>query len=221
MIALSSFFSVVVHGLSQLMDGVLCLVNTVNDRVLRLQNSVKSDSSLIASQLDIVCLKYAFSASWQVNSPVQLQFFLLRIISLLQLQISISVIFFELQVQLQFCRINSVYVIGGRVHGTTRVTCHWLRARLCCFIPSSLEEESQSRPCEGTLDLETPNGVENLLDHLRMHFEPIEVVRRGRHVYDFVYDFERQQGEEIKKDEPLRDAMLTAIPKGGGGFPRV
>ena len=32
--------------------------------------------------------------------------------------------------------------------------------------------------CEGIQDLETPNGVENLLDHLRMHFEPIEVFRQ-------------------------------------------
>ena len=31
--------------------------------------------------------------------------------------------------------------------------------------------------CEGIHDLETPNGVENLLDHLRTHFEPIEVFR--------------------------------------------
>ena len=39
-------------------------------------------------------------------------------------------------------------------------------------------------------------GVENVLDHLRTHFEPIEVFRRGRIVDDFVYDFERQLGEE-------------------------
>ena len=38
---------------------------------------------------------------------------------------------------------------------------------------------------------------ENLLDHLRTHFEPTEVFRRGRIVDDFVYDFERQPGEEI------------------------
>ena len=30
------------------------------------------------------------------------------------------------------------------------------------------------------------------------HFEPIEVFRRGRIVDDFVYDFERQPGEEIR-----------------------
>ena len=46
--------------------------------------------------------------------------------------------------------------------------------------------------------METPTGVENLLDHLRTHFEPIEVFRRGRIVDDFVYDFERQPGEEIR-----------------------
>ena len=45
--------------------------------------------------------------------------------------------------------------------------------------------------CEGIQDLESPDGVENLLDHLRTHFEPIEVFRRGRIVDDFVYDFER------------------------------
>ena len=66
---------------------------------------------------------------------------------------------------------------------------------------------------EGIQDLETPNGVENLLDHLRLHFEPIEVFRRGRVVDDFVSDFERQPGEEIKEYEPLKDATLTAIPQ--------
>ena len=65
----------------------------------------------------------------------------------------------------------------------------------------------------GIQDLETPNGVENLLDHSRTHFEPIEVFRRGRDMDDFVCDFERQPGEEIKEYEPLRDAMLTAIPQ--------
>ena len=73
--------------------------------------------------------------------------------------------------------------------------------------------------CAGIQDWETPNGVENLLDHLRML---IEEFRRGRVVDHFVCDFERQRGEEIKEDEPLRDAMLTAIPqaralRGGGG----
>ena len=113
--------------------------------------------------------------------------------------------------------------------------------------------------------METPTGVENLLDHLRTHFEPIEVFRRGRVVDDFVYDFERQPGEEIRdydtiqlfvetlrgkgwtsnllievhvflrkanlsaekqsqimsasmsryEHEPLKDAMLTAIPQAG------
>ena len=121
--------------------------------------------------------------------------------------------------------------------------------------------------------METLDGVENLLDHLRMHFEPVEVFRRGRIVDDFVYDFERQPGEEIRDDdtifnilsrrfgaeagqvnplikahvflrkadlsaekqsqivssamsryeyEPLRDAILTAIPRAGalrGGVP--
>ena len=39
-------------------------------------------------------------------------------------------------------------------------------------------------PCEGIQDLEIWNGVENLLDHMRTHFEPLEVFRRGRIVYD-------------------------------------
>ena len=30
---------------------------------------------------------------------------------------------------------------------------------------------------------------------------------------DFVCDFERQSGEDIKEYEPLRDAMLVAIPQ--------
>ena len=33
---------------------------------------------------------------------------------------------------------------------------------------------------EGIQDWETPNGVENLLDHLRIHFEPTDVFREGR-----------------------------------------
>ena len=41
---------------------------------------------------------------------------------------------------------------------------------------------------EGVQDLET----------LRTHFEPIEVFRRRRIVDDFVYDFERQPGEETR-----------------------
>ena len=52
--------------------------------------------------------------------------------------------------------------------------------------------------CEGMQDLETPNGVENLLHHWRTHFEPIEVFRRGRIVDDFVYDWDRQPDEEIR-----------------------
>ena len=67
--------------------------------------------------------------------------------------------------------------------------------------------------CEGIQDLETPNGVENLLDYLRTRFEPIEVFS-GRLVDDIVYDFERQQGEEIRKYEP-RDAVLPVIPGAG------
>ena len=43
--------------------------------------------------------------------------------------------------------------------------------------------------CEGIQDLETPNGVENLLDHLRIHFELIEAFRQGIVVDDFVSMF--------------------------------
>ena len=63
--------------------------------------------------------------------------------------------------------------------------------------------------CEGIQDLETPDGVENLLDHLRTHFEPIEVFRRGKIVDDFVYDFERQPGEEIKDSDTKFNILLT------------
>ena len=55
--------------------------------------------------------------------------------------------------------------------------------------------------------------LENLLDHLRTHFEPTVVVRRGRIVDDFVYDFERQPGEEVEEYAPRRDAMPTAVPQ--------
>ena len=54
---------------------------------------------------------------------------------------------------------------------------------------------------KGIQDLETPDGVEDLLDHLRTHFEPIEVFRRERIVDDFVGDFERQPGEEGPRHE--------------------
>ena len=67
--------------------------------------------------------------------------------------------------------------------------------------------------CEGIQDLETPDGVEDLLDHLRVHFKPVEMFRRGRVVDDVVCNFDRPSGEEIKKYEPLSDAMLTSIPQ--------
>ena len=38
-------------------------------------------------------------------------------------------------------------------------------------------EERAFGSCEEIQDLEAPHGVENLLDHLRIHFEPIEVFR--------------------------------------------
>ena len=62
--------------------------------------------------------------------------------------------------------------------------------------------------CEGIQDLETPNGVENLLDHLRTHFEPIEVFRRGGIVDDFVSDFERQPGDEIRDYDTRFNILL-------------
>ena len=42
---------------------------------------------------------------------------------------------------------------------------------------------------EGILDWETPKGVENLLDHLRRYFEPIDVSRQGGVVDDVVGGF--------------------------------
>ena len=60
--------------------------------------------------------------------------------------------------------------------------------------------------CEGIQDLETPNGVENLLDHLRTHFEPIEVFRQV--VDDSVCDFERQPGEEIRDYDTRFNILL-------------
>ena len=76
-------------------DGVLCLLSPVNDRVFRLVNSVKSDPSLISSWRDFACQKHPFSEPWQVNSF----FKILRIKSM----------------QLQFFRINSAKVFCGRV----------------------------------------------------------------------------------------------------------
>ena len=67
--------------------------------------------------------------------------------------------------------------------------------------------------CEGIQDLETPDGVEDLLDHLRVHFKPVEVFRRGRVVDDVVCNFDRPPGGKIKEYEPLSDAMLTSIPQ--------
>ena len=46
-----------------------------------------------------------------------------------------------------------------------------------------------------------------------------EVVR-GRVVDDFVCDFERQPGEEIKEYEPLRDTMLMAVGSSSSRFAR-
>ena len=52
---------------------------------------------------------------------------------------------------------------------------------------------------EGIQDWETPQGVENSLDHLRMCFEPIDVFRQGGVVDDFVGDFERSVSKKKKK----------------------
>ena len=65
--------------------------------------------------------------------------------------------------------------------------------------------------CEGIQDLDTPDGVESLLDHLRTHFEPIEVCRRGWIVDDFVYDFERQPGEEIRDYDTRFNILLRRV----------
>ena len=66
--------------------------------------------------------------------------------------------------------------------------------------------------CEGIQDWETPQGVENLLDHLRRYFEPIDVSRQGGVLDDFVVDFERQLGEVVEY-APRRDTMPTAVPQ--------
>ena len=70
--------------------------------------------------------------------------------------------------------------------------------------------------CEGIQDLETPNCVENLLDHLRTHSGPIEVFRRGRIVDDFVYDFERQPGEEIRDYDTRFNILLRRFESVAG-----
>ena len=62
--------------------------------------------------------------------------------------------------------------------------------------------------CEGIQDSEPPHSVEHLLDHCRTHFEPIEVCKRGRIVDDFVYDFERQPGEEIRDYDTRFNILL-------------
>ena len=46
-----------------------------------------------------------------------------------------------------------------------------------------------------------PNGIENLLDHLRTHLEQILKYLGEEGLDDFVYDFERQPGEEIRDYE--------------------
>ena len=69
---------------------------------------------------------------------------------------------------------------------------------------------------EGIQNLEKPTGVENLLDHLRTHFEPIEVFRRGRIVDDFVYDFERQPGEEIRDYDTRFNFLLRRFEAKAG-----
>ena len=61
--------------------------------------------------------------------------------------------------------------------------------------------------CEEIQDLETPKGVQNLLDYLRVHFEPIDVSRQGKVEDDFVVGLERQPGEEVEEYAPWRDAM--------------
>ena len=48
--------------------------------------------------------------------------------------------------------------------------------------------------CEEIQDWETPKGVENVLDHLRKHFEPIEVFGRGRVVDGSVLRFRASAG---------------------------
>ena len=49
-----------------LLGGLICFVDSFYERDLSVLNSAKYDSSVITSQREVVCLTYAFSASWQV-----------------------------------------------------------------------------------------------------------------------------------------------------------
>ena len=72
LMVLSSFFSVVVHGRSQLME---CFVLSIPSTTESLVRQTVSRMILLGSLLRVtVCLKCAFSASWPVNSLSQLQF---------------------------------------------------------------------------------------------------------------------------------------------------
>ena len=80
-------------------------------------------------------------------------------------------------------------------------------------------EERAFDSCEGTQDLESPNGVGNLLDHSRTHFEPLEVSRRGRIVDDFVFNFESARYGNLRLRheiqhfvETLRGSRWTSEP---------
>jgi len=58
--------------------------------------------------------------------------------------------------------------------------------------------EGEAFDATETLDvasLSVPDGVALLMAHLRKKFEPIEVLRIGRIVDDFLYEFERRNGE--------------------------
>ena len=50
-----------------------------------------------------------------------------------------------------------------------------------------------------TAELRSWGGVALLMKHLKSRFEPIEVLRVGRIVDDFLYEFERKNGEEMQE----------------------
>ena len=80
---------------------------------------------------------------------------------------------------------------------------------------------------EGMQDLDTPKGVEDVLDHLRTHFEPIEVFRpvnslMKAHVFLRKANLSAEKQSQMVSAamnryeyEPLRDAVITAIPRVG------
>ena len=79
--------------------------------------------------------------------------------------------------------------------------------------------EGEAFDATETLDvasLSVPDGVALLMAHLRKKFEPIEVLRIGRIVDDFLYEFERRNGEEMQEYD-MRFTNLLARFEGVAG----